>query len=74
VDCPSLGASSVSGHVRQDTIVAKNSGIFTLPEECTLERGIGQEELINLSTDYVHIRKGQNRAEWKKVNKCENVS
>ena len=74
VDSPSLGASTVTGHVRQDTIVAKNSGLFTLPEKCTLERGIGQVELINLSTDYVHIRKGQNIAEWKKVDKCENAS
>ncbi len=31
-------------------------------------------ELINLSTDYVHIRKEQNIAEWKKVDKCENAS
>ncbi len=60
--------------MRQDTIVAKNSGLFTLPEKCTLERGIVQVELINLSTDYVHIRKGQNIAEWKKVDKCENAS
>jgi hypothetical protein len=34
-DSPSLGASTVTGHVRQDTIVAKNSGLFTLPEKCT---------------------------------------
>jgi hypothetical protein len=30
-------------------------------------------EAINLSSDYLHIRKEQNIAEWKKVDKCENA-